>query len=163
MGKLKNIKQVLWKDALEGVDVIQQYDMATVEGIHEAIDALNKKLSNFTPPLYHGSGVMSLDGEIHIEISNQSGHDFPAMLLAAICGYREGDHIYTFAVDQLELAIRLMAPAEKCRAFQHPNIAAWRRIVKTVEASESEQAIVFFIENEDVGHEVLSAILRDKL
>nr|BFF22183.1 hypothetical protein GCM10025732_01480 [Glycomyces mayteni] len=35
-------------------------------------------------------------------------------------------------LELLDLAIRLLAPAEVCTAYEHPNLAAWREVREAI-------------------------------
>lgn len=125
--------------------ILRQHNLAQVEGINAAIKEMADAMPNYKPPLFHGSGFLSASGDAFFEVFNSSGHDFPAMLLAAICGYQSGTQVISLSEKQLQLALSLMGPAEECKNFQHPNVAAWRRILKRIYDNPGEQSIIVFI------------------
>ena len=126
------------------IDAMAAHDLATVEGIQDAMRSVGLALEGFVPPTLHGSGVLTPGGAVQVEMVNKAGHDFPAMLLAALCDYRSGERAIEMSVDQVERAVKAMAPAEACSAYQHPNIAAWRRIASHVRGSPGSAAVAVF-------------------
>lgn len=80
-------------------------------------------------------------------------HELPAAVLATVCGYRHGNAAFPFTRVELEEAVELLAPAEPCKAFDHPNLWSWRRLLADSESDASFVAI--FIA--DIGVSATSA------
>jgi hypothetical protein len=145
----------------EDAEVLLAHDLSSVDGIAAASSALAKRLAPFVVPSAHGSGTLAVGGSVTVDVFNLAGHDFPALLLAALCGYRAGTQVVMLSVLQLQLAVSLMAPAERCRAFKHPNIAAWRKILARVAENPDERPIaVFFDARQPSEDRIVASFLR---
>jgi hypothetical protein len=129
----------------DAINVLYKQDMSSVDGITAAIAALERLMPGYVRPVAHGSGILGASGRVQVEVFNRGGHDFPAMVLASICGYTAGTEVVLLSARQLELAVSVMAPAEACHAFQHPNLAAWRRILEQLRREPGAAAAVAFI------------------
>ena len=131
------------------IETMALHNMSTVDSIKNAIIGVENLMDGFIRPRLHGSGILEPDGGILVEMVNNEGHDFPAMLLGALCGYSSGDVAFEMTVEQIDIAIGAMAPAEDCTDFQHPNIAAWRRIAARLREDKNARAIAVFSSNEE--------------
>ena len=123
---------------LDAINVLFDHDLSSVEGIAAATAALEQMMPGYVRPAAHGSGIMGSSGRVQVEVFNCGGHDLPAMVLASICGYIAGTEAVSLSARQLNLAVSAIAPAEACRAFQHPNLAAWRRILERLRREPSD-------------------------
>jgi hypothetical protein len=123
------------------VAALRAYELGTVDGIAGATRMFEQEMPDFERPSAHGFGVLKASGAVVAEVMNGSGHDLPAMLLAAICGYRRGTQAVALSAEQLQLAITAMAPAEKCAAYKHPNISAWRRVLRDLQIGDTSIAV----------------------
>lgn len=77
------------------------------------------------PPGAYGLGIVEGEG-VRFPHVNQGEHLLPAVVLALVCGYRKGTRVIQLSRDQLDRAIDLLAPAEACTIYCHPNLWAWR-------------------------------------
>ena len=59
---------------------------------------------------------------------NRRENFLPAVVLATVCGHVRGTATYLLDERQLQEAIDLLAPAEACTEYDHPNLAVWRQI-----------------------------------
>ncbi|MFZ5638820.1 MAG: hypothetical protein ACOY82_19780 [Pseudomonadota bacterium] len=125
--------------------VLSDYDLSTVEGIAGGISALLSALPGYEPPAMHGVGYLSPEQPLVVEVFNTEGHDFPAMLLASILGHRMGTQILSLTAGALEEAIACMSPAERCTAYRHPNIAAWRRLRERLLEQPQIRPVAIFV------------------
>lgn len=123
---------------------LRECDLGSVGGIDAATRMFERLMPDYIRPAAHGFGVVQGSGEVIAAVTNGAGHDLPAMLLAAICGYRSGTEAVAFSVAQLRLAVAAMEPAEACRAYRHPNIAAWRQILRDLRHGSSDTAVAVF-------------------
>jgi hypothetical protein len=132
-------------ESLSATSVLLEHDLATVSGIVAAMAALERRMPGYVRPAVHGAGTLGVSG-VTCEISNRGGHDLPAMVLAAACAHSSGTEVVAISARQLVDAVSNMAPAEQCTAFQHPNLAAWRRISTRLQREPSAMALAFFID-----------------
>jgi hypothetical protein len=125
--------------------VLSDYDLSTVEGIADGMSALLSALPGYQSPTMHGVGYLSPEHPLVVEAFNTEGHDFPAMLLASILGHRIGTRIVPLTAHALEEAIAFMSPAERCTAYRHPNIAAWRRLLQRLLERPEIRPVAIFV------------------
>lgn len=101
----------------------------TVEDIAAARERLTRAIPQWEPPAAHGVALLADYEEIaaaHFPLVNTGDHQLPAAVLATVVGYSGGSAAYALTRSQLEHAIALLAPAEACRAYEHPNLWRWR-------------------------------------
>lgn len=63
------------------------------------------------------------------------------MVLATVCGHRGGSASYRLDSAGLRRAIGLLAPAEACRAYEHPNLLAWRQLQRELGGADTVLAV----------------------
>lgn len=97
----------------------------THEEIVAAYQLFAEQAPGFKPPAAYGLGIVEGDG-VRFPHVNQGEHLLPAVVLALVCGYRKGTRVIQLGRDQLDRAIDLLAPAEACTIYRHPNLWAWR-------------------------------------
>lgn len=99
----------------------------TAEEIAAARRRFEESISGWRAPAAYGVGRI-VDGEVDFARVNSGEHPLPAVVLAVVCGHRGGSASYPLTAAGLARAIELLAPAEACTAYQHPNLWAWRRL-----------------------------------
>ncbi len=76
---------------------------------------------------------------------NRGENFLTAVVLATVCGHVRGTATYVLDEKRLQEAIDLLAPAEACTAFDHPNLAAWRRVRADVADRPDAQVVAVFL------------------
>jgi hypothetical protein len=99
-------------------------EWSTKEDIAAAMERFEAGIEGWVRPAAHG--IASADGTF--VTVNIAEHRLPAVVLATVLGHRTGTVSYPVTADQLDRAIDLLTPAEACTEYDHPNLAAWRRI-----------------------------------
>ena len=66
-------------------------------------------------------------------------------MLATVCGHARGTATYVLDEERLQEAIDLLAPVEACTAYDHPNLAAWRRLRAEVADRPDAQVVAVFL------------------
>ncbi|THV27632.1 hypothetical protein [Glycomyces paridis] len=105
---------------------------ASVEQIAAAREHLSAAIPGWRPPAAYGIGVLDAAGRIAFARVNIGDHQLPAVVMATVLGHRGGSASYRLPAPVLEQAVRLLAPAEACTAYEHPNLAAWRAVLDLV-------------------------------
>ena len=101
----------------------------TAAEVHAARAAMEAALPGWRAPIAHGLGVVVADGVVAWRVVNSPNlHQLPAVVWATVLGYRSGSATYVIDEATLDAAIALLAPAEACDAFDHPNLWAWQRL-----------------------------------
>jgi hypothetical protein len=95
------------------------------------------------PPLF-GLGMRDGAGALWFPYVCHGDHPLPAVILATVCGHEGGTASYEVSDAELEQAILFLNPAEACRAFDHPNLAAWRAVKIAVARDSRRSAVAVF-------------------
>ena len=98
-------------------------------------------LPGWTCPRLYGVGTRQDDGDIWFPFICHGDHPLPAAVMATVCGHRSGSASYELRVDELDEAIRRLAPAEACLDWDHPNLVAWREVRQAL-ADKPQRAVV---------------------
>ena len=106
-------------------------------------EALQATLDGYVQPAAYGVGLVEADGVRFPVVNNGGIHALPAVVLAAILGYRSGTATIAVTPDQLRQAFELLAPVEACTEFTHPNLWAWRELLR---ANPSGPFVAVFVE-----------------
>ncbi|HSA51725.1 MAG TPA: hypothetical protein VLH10_16640 [Yinghuangia sp.] len=99
-------------------------------------------------------------------VVNAGGGALSAVVLATVCGHRAGTATYRLTLDQLDAAIRLLAPAEACADVPHGNLTAWRAVRDDLAAlgeSAAHPVAVFVADLADPPADAHDRVLRDRI
>ncbi|PRY61200.1 hypothetical protein [Glycomyces artemisiae] len=99
----------------------------TPEAIATARAAMIARIPGWTLPAAHGLAVEGPEGFDFPRV-NAGVNPLPAVVMATVLGHSGGSASYEVDSELLALAIRLLAPAEACTAYEHPNLATWREV-----------------------------------
>ena len=105
----------------------------TVAEVVAALDRFEAAAPDYRRPAAHG---LVVDGEI--AVWNVGAHPLPAAVLATVLGHDGSTAAIPVSQEDLDRAIDLLAPAEACVEFDHPNLQAWRK-------SKSRNLVAVFI------------------
>jgi hypothetical protein len=113
----------------------------TPEDIAAAKSRFVKAIPGYEPPAAYGVGTVDSTGTIVFPRVNSGDHPLPAVVLATACGHQRGTRTYELSEDDLGRAIDLLAPAEACDAYEHPNLAAWRELRRSATGASRHRAV----------------------
>lgn len=99
----------------------------TPEAIATARETMIARIPGWTLPAAYGLAVEGPDG-FEFPRVNAGVHPLPAVVMSTVLGHGGGSASYAVDLEVLDLAIRLLAPAEVCTAYEHPNLAVWREV-----------------------------------
>ncbi|MCD0445610.1 hypothetical protein LO763_18550 [Glycomyces sp. A-F 0318] len=132
----------------------------TVEKITTARERLIAALPDWRLPAAYGFATVDAEDRVRFARTNIGVHPLPAVAMATVLGHRAGPASYRLDAETLARAIRLLAPAEACTAYEHPNLATWRELRKTVDGGGT--ALAVFLDDLDYqGDDRAVAALRD--
>ncbi len=98
----------------------------TTEEIAAARQRFETAIPGWVAPMAFGIGRLA-GGQVDFARITVGDHpSLPASVLATVSGHRAGSASYRLDRGELGRAIELLAPAEACTAFDHPNLDAWR-------------------------------------
>jgi hypothetical protein len=132
----------------------------TVEKITLARERLITDIPGWHLPAAYGVATVDGEGRVAFARANIGVHPLPAVVLATVLGHQTGSASYPLDSETLAQAVRLLAPAEACTAYEHPNLATWREVQQTVEAGGTAVA-VFLADPDYAGDDPAVAALRD--
>ena len=95
-------------------------------------------------PRLFGVGLRRQGSDLWFPFVCHGDHPLPAVILATVVGHRGGARGYDLALRELDQAIALLAPAEACHDFTHPNLAAWRLIPQEAERLTDLRLVAVF-------------------
>lgn len=116
----------------------------TVEAISAARRRFEAALPHWRRPAAYGVGRPDGDGVEFVRVNGEE-HPLPAAVLATVCGYRGATGSFLLSRAELAWAVDLLAPAEACTAYDHPNLLAWRRLRD--ELPEDRTAVAVFVDD----------------
>ena len=108
-------------------------DWSTLEGLHAVRESLAATIPGWTAPAVYAVGIGPGAGsrEVGFPYVNSDGrHQLPAVVLAKVLGHGGGTATYDLSADQLGEAVKTLAPAEACTEVEHPNLRAWRALLR---------------------------------
>jgi hypothetical protein len=114
----------------------------TTEEIAAARQRFEAAIPGWVPPMAYGIGRLA-GGRVEFARINVGDHPLPASVLATVVGHRAGSASYRLDSAGLARAIELLAPAEACTAYDHPNLAAWRWLRSVL--GEGGVAVAIFV------------------
>ena len=120
----------------------------TVTELQAARAALEASLVGYRYPAAYGLGVVTDAGTEFPAANVGSAHLFPAAVLAAVTGHRDGTTTYRLTRARFGEAIAMLAPAGACSAYDHPNLCAWQGVaerLRTGALPAATQLVAVFI------------------
>src|SRR4051794_27079248 len=98
----------------------------TADEVVAAKQRLIDSMAGFKTPAAYSVARRDADGLTFAHVNDIGGtHELPAVVLATVCGYRHGNAALPLTRDEFSDAISVLAPAEACTAFDHPNLWSW--------------------------------------
>jgi hypothetical protein len=113
----------------------------TTGEIAAALRRFEAGISGWQPPTAYGVGRLGEDGRAEFARIDLGDHPLPGVVLATVCGHHRGSASYRLDAAALSRAIGLLAPAEACRAYDHPNLLAWRQLHSQLGAGDTVLAV----------------------
>ncbi|WP_205324211.1 hypothetical protein [Glycomyces sp. YM15] len=118
---------------------------ATPEKIAAVRERLIADLPGWQLPAAYGLGIYDVSGELVFGLKNVGEHPLPAVVMATILGHEGGSKSYEVNAATLQQAIRLLEPAEACKAYDHPNLAEWKKILRLLKGDRQLEAKMVFV------------------
>ncbi|MDP1794000.1 MAG: hypothetical protein Q8K63_07655 [Acidimicrobiales bacterium] len=116
----------------------------TVEEVLAAKARFEDAIPGYVRPLAYAVARIDAEGLRFAHVNDVGGtHQLPAAVLASVCGYASGNATRRFDAAEFDRSIELLAPAEACTAFDHPNLWSWRALRS--ESADSSEFVAIFI------------------
>lgn len=131
----------------------------TVDDIRNARLRFEAAIPGWRTPAAFGLGEIDENGRIDFFRVNTRDHALPAVVLATVCECRGETGSHRMTRDDLAKAIDLLAPAEACDAYQHPNLWAWQARHSEL-SPDARLAAVFLADLNTPSEDPLVAALR---
>ena len=116
----------------------------TKEEVHDACQRHEATIPGWQCPRLFGLGLKRQSRDSWFPFVCHGDHPLPAVILAIVVGHRGGTCGHGLGLQELDQAITLLAPAEACRDFTHPNLAAWRLLRQEAEGLTDPKLIAVF-------------------
>jgi hypothetical protein len=120
----------------------------TPEEIAAARERMEAAIDGYERPAAYALGQAGEDGAAAGDVFplvNSGANFLPAVVLATVCGHVRGTATYVLDEQRLQRAIDLLAPAEACTDYEHPNLVAWRQVRAELANQSSAQVIAVFL------------------
>lgn len=133
-----------------GTSLVWAFEAASVDDrwtTRESLLAAKQRMIDAMPgyaqPAAYSVARRDGDALVYGHVNERGGsHQLPAVVLATVSGYRNGDATITLSCEQFAEAVRLLAPAGACLEFDHPNLWSWQPLLSA--ASPDASFVVFF-------------------
>ncbi len=120
----------------------------TPQEIATARERMEAAIDGYERPAAYALGLAGEDraaaGDV-FPLVNSGANFLPAVVLATVCGHARGTATYELDEQRLQQAIDLLAPAEACTDYDHPNLAAWRRVRAELADRPAAQVVAVFL------------------
>jgi hypothetical protein len=136
---------------------------STKEDIAAAHGRFVAAIPGWKPPHAYGVGLVQPDDTVFPVVNVGTAHFLPAVVLAMVCGHSRGTAVYLLSAERLGEVIALLAPAEACRDYEHPNLRAWRGIRETIEETGGHAVAVFVGDQSDPVTDIHDGRFRARL
>ena len=120
----------------------------TAEEIAAARERMEAAIDGYERPAAYALGLAGEDGAAAGDVFplvNSGANFLPAVVLATVCGHVRGTATYVLDDQRLQRAIGLLAPAEGCTDYEHPNLVAWRQVRAELANQPSAEVIAVFL------------------
>ncbi len=120
----------------------------TTEEIAAARQRMEDAIEGYERPAAYALGLTAGPGAAAGEVFprvNRGENFLPAVVLATVCGHVRGTATYQLDRRQLQEAIDLLAPAEACTQYDHPNLAVWRQLRAASADRPDAQVVAVFL------------------
>ena len=120
----------------------------TPQEIATARERMEAAIDGYERPAAYALGLAGEDraaaGDV-FPLVNSGANFLPAVVLATVCGHARVTATYELDEQRLQQAIDLLAPAEACTDYDHPNLAAWRRVRAELADRPGAQVVAVFL------------------
>ncbi len=124
----------------------------TPEEIAAARERMEAAIDGYERPAAYALGqageIGAAAGDV-FPLVNSGANFLPAVVLATVCGHVRGTATYVLDEQRLLRAIDLLAPAEACTDYEHPNLVAWRQVRAELANQPSAQVIAVFLGDQE--------------
>jgi hypothetical protein len=117
---------------------------ATREDVLDACHRYEAAIPDWQCPRLFGIGLRRQGSDPWFPFVCHGDHPLPAVILATVVGHPGGSCGYELGSRELDQAINLLAPAEACRDFTHPNLTAWRLLRRKTEGLANSELVAVF-------------------
>ncbi len=126
----------------------------TADEITAARDAFELAIDGWRRPRAHGVGLVPSDAPSprpeHFPLVNSREHMLPGVVVAHVVGHARGTAAYRLTRVGLERAVAMLAPAEACDVYPHPNLWTWRdTYLPSLDSDPDATLVAVFLDDED--------------
>lgn len=129
------------------------FDWSTPEGLAAIKGHLASAIDGWEDPVAYAVGLSPASSTPEWEFPHVNapggGHGLPAVVMATVL--RHDGSTATLPVSPLEMrrAVEALEPARACRELDHPNLAAWHRVLTELDANPAREVVAVFVRDLD--------------
>lgn len=131
----------------------QNLDWSTPEGLKAIKEAVAATIPGWQPPAAYAVGLSSASSSPEPDFPHVNApagaHNLPGVVLAKVLGHDGSTATIDLTATQLEAAVDALAPAEACTSVDHPNLAAWRRVLDELRSNPARTAYAVYVADLD--------------
>lgn len=126
----------------------------TLELIQTAVDRFTDQLPGWSPTAAYGVALVpppaAAEAVWSFPVVNVGWvHRLPALVLGIVTGRRSGTATFELTPVELRRAVELLSPAEAASMLQHPNLLAWRSMLRQLDTGAEGRIVAVFIDSLD--------------
>lgn len=128
-------------------------DWSTPEGLAAIRDHLAARIEGWRQPVAHAVAVSPATSSpewvfSHVNAPGES-HGLAAVVLATVLGHDGSTATLPVSRADLNAAVESLEPARACTAVPHPNLAAWREVLRELDGNPAREAQAVFVADLD--------------
>lgn len=137
-----------------------QLDWSTREGLAAIAEHLGSRIEGWRRPVAFGLALSpaSSDPLWQFDHVNAPGgsHGLAAVVLATVLRHDGSTATLDVSHAELQAAVEALGRAEACPDLEHPNLAAWRAALQSMEANPAREVVAVFVADleDPVGSDV---------
>ena len=128
-------------------------DWSTPEGLKAITESIAATIPGWRALALYAVGLSSASSSPEPEFPHVNppggSHNLPGVVLAKVVGHDGSTATIELSAPQLEAAVEALAPAEACTTVDHPNLAAWRRVLGELRSNPARTAYAVFVRDVD--------------
>lgn len=128
-------------------------DWSTPDGLAAIAEHLAARIEGWRTPVAHAVALSPASSSPEWVLPHVNGpggrHGLPAVVLATVLRHDGSTATLPLSPAALTAAIESLAPAEACTEVEHPNLAAWRQVLRELEGNPAREAAAVFVADLD--------------
>jgi len=132
---------------------VTDLDWSTPDGLAAIRDHLAARIDGWRQPVAHAVALSpassSPEWVFHHVNAPGGAHGLVAVVLATVLGHDGSTASVPLSRTELAAAVESLEPALACTSVEHPNLAAWREVLRELEGNPAREAQAVFVADLD--------------